>query len=65
MIPVMVKQNFNQRSEFVSTFDNSRLKIGRNNLIYRLNMLNGKIKYEWLNLSLDLFKIKCKQTFLS
>ena len=24
--------------------------------------MNGKIKYEWLNLELDLFKIKCKLT---
>ena len=54
-----------QRYEFVSTFETSIIKIGRNNLINRLNMLNGKIKYEWLNLSIDSFKIKSKQTFLT
>ena len=54
-----------QRYEFVSTFETSIIKIGRNNLINRLNILNGKIKYEWLNLSIDSFKIKCKQTFLT
>ena len=33
--------------------DNSRQKIGRNNLINRLHVVNGKIKYDWLNLTLD------------
>ena len=39
-------------------------KVGKNNLNNRLNTLNGKVEYDWLNLSIDSFKIKCKNEFL-
>ena len=34
-------------------------------LINRLNVLNGKIKYDWLNLLSETFKIKMKTYFSS
>ena len=33
--------------------------------INRLNVLNGKIKYNWLNLSMDSFKLKCQKYILN
>jgi hypothetical protein len=35
-------------------------KIGSNASSNRLYVMNGKIPLDWLNLSLDSFKIKCK-----
>ena len=58
------QQNYGQRNEFVMIVDNSTHKVGRNNLINRLNTINGKVKYEWLNQSLDSYKVKCKSLFL-
>ena len=59
------QQNFGQINKFVRIFDNSRIKIGRNNMINRLNMLNDQIEYDWLNLSINSYKLKCKERFLS
>ena len=44
--------------------DKSRLKVGKNILANRLTALNGQIKYEWLNLSRNQFKIRAKDTLL-
>ena len=41
-----------------------RLKIGANALSNRLYVINGKIPLDWLNLTLDSFKINCKKLFL-
>ena len=38
--------------------------VGKNILTTRLSILNRKIELNWLNLSLDSFKIKCKEHFL-
>ena len=59
------QQNYGQRNKFVMIVDNSTHKVGRNNLINRLNTINGKGKYESLNLSLDSYKVKCKSLFLN
>ena len=37
----------------------------RDKLTNRLTCLNNKIELDWLNLSLNSFKIHCKQKFLS
>ena len=58
------QQHYGVRVNHVLIHDSSRIKVGRNILINRLNVLNGKIEYNWLNLSLDSFKLKCKKTFL-
>ena len=36
-----------------------RFDVGKNILLNRMYVLNGKIEKSWLNLSLDSFKIKC------
>ena len=58
------QQNFNDRCENVMMTDNSRLRVGKNILPNRLRILNNRIKLEWLNLSKDSFKIRCKNTLL-
>ena len=65
MLSLYFQQNFSQRREFVTVIDASRTKVGRNNLINRFNVVNGKINYNWLNLSIYTFKVKCKYTFLA
>ena len=59
------QQNFNHRNNFVNFFDTSRMGIGKNSIVNKLNCLNGKIDYDWLNQSLNSFKLKCKLKFLS
>ena len=55
------QQSFNARTQTVNVVDTSKLKIGKNDAVNRLKIINGKIKYEWLNLSWNSYKIKCKQ----
>ena len=38
--------------------------VGKNILINRMHILNGKIEKNWINLSLDTYKVKCKAKFL-
>ena len=59
------QQNFGPRNEFIAIVDTSLHKVGRNNLINRLNTLSGKIRYEWLNYSFDTYKLKCKTVLLT
>ena len=60
-----VQQNFNDRSTFVQINDYSNLKIGKNIMANRLRVLNNQINYDWLNLSLNSFKLRCKALFLT
>ena len=59
------QQQFGQRKQFFNIFDMSSHKVGKILLTNRLNVLNGRIKYEWLNLTTESFKIKMKNIFLS
>ena len=59
------QQNFNDRQKLVQITDESLTRIGKNILMNRLGILNNKIDYDWLNLSLNSFKIKCKKIFLT
>jgi hypothetical protein len=43
---------------------NNNFKIGNNKLCNRLALLNNKIPLSWLALTLESFKIKCKERFL-
>ena len=63
-IDLNFQQNFNDRNNFVQITDNSRLLIGKNTIVNRFKSLNNLIDYDWLNLSLDTFKLKCKSKFL-
>ncbi len=53
------------RQQFFEVRLNHRLRVGRNALCNKLHDLNGKIPLDWLNLSFENFKIKCKKQFLS
>ena len=59
------QKNFNNRQRFVQINDESAIRIGKNVLMNRLGILNNKIEYEWLNQSLNTFKIKSKKLFLT
>ena len=59
------QQNFNARLDCVQIFDNANLRIGKNILTNRLNIINNEIKFNWLNLNLTSFKLKCKSLYLN
>ena len=52
-----------RQSNFI-TLKGNRLRVGLNALANRLYVLNGKIPLSWLNLSIDSFKVKCKNAIL-
>ena len=56
--------NQNQRITNANFFKRQNYDSGKNILLNRFTHLNDKIKKSWLDLSLDTFKIKCKQLFL-
>ena len=64
-IDLNFQQNFNNRNNFINVFENSRLKVGRNLLVNKIRCINGLINKDWMNLSLNSYKAKCKDIFLS
>lgn len=54
-----------RRQKFFEIQNTSSYKVGNNILCNRLSCLNGKIELNLLNLSLDSYKVKCKELFLS
>ena len=44
-------------------FDAKTYRIGANAFVNRIGILNAKIPLNWLSLSLESFKIKCKKIF--
>ena len=64
-IDLNFQQNFNERNNHVQIYEVSRLRIGRNTIVNRLKCLNNSIDYDWLNQSLNTFKVKSKMKFLS
>ena len=59
----LVNQTFNARNGKTHFIDGSSFKIGKNIISNRLNLLNDQIDYNWLNLKLTPFKLKCKSLF--
>jgi hypothetical protein len=59
------QQMFNNLIDTILIADESKNRIGKNININRLNILNGKVKLDWMNLSYDAYKLKCKNLFLS
>ena len=59
------QQNFNERCSTVKIFETNNYKVGRNLAINRLRVVNGLIEFDWLNLSNNTYKIKCKTKFLN
>ena len=55
---------FNARDQFLKIINMSKLKIGKNLAVNRIKLINGKIMYNWLNLSYEKYKLKCKALFL-
>ena len=61
--------NFNQiltghQMNFV-TLKSNAFRIGLNSLTNRLPVINNKIPLNWLNMTIDTYKVKCKKLFLS
>jgi hypothetical protein len=54
----------NERHDSLVFTRNQKFKVGNNILINRFVHLNKMIKKDWLLLSLEAFKIKCKELFL-
>ena len=54
----------NERSEKIVFVKNQNYEAGKNILLNRFSELNNMIYKNWLNLSLETFKIKCKTIFL-
>ena len=54
----------NARSKTWSFTMRQNFDVGKNILINRMHILNGKVDKNWLNLSIDTYKIKCKEKFL-
>ena len=54
----------NERSTKMGFFKRQKYDVGKNVLLNRLHILNGKIEKNWINLKLDSYKIKCKELFL-
>ena len=59
------QQNFSLRSRMFHVNDNSNLRIGKNILANWMTVLNKLIDLDWLNLSLNTFKLKVKELFLT
>ena len=57
------QQNFNARNLMFHINDVSNRRIGRNIFCNRLTVLNDRIHLDWLNLSLNAFKLKAKMIF--
>ena len=55
------QQNFN---EHVMLFESSKLKIRKNLSPNRLKIINVLLDYDWLNLSLNSYKVNYKAEFL-
>ena len=56
--------NQNERIPSANFFSRSNYEQGKNILLNRIAHLNNKINKSWLNLSMDSFKVKCKELFL-
>ena len=57
-------QSFNNSSNKIRLFDTSNIRIGKNILSNRLTIMNNEIEFDWLNKSLNSYKLICKSQFL-
>ena len=62
-LSINFNQNFNARQRHIYFFKTNRYKIGNNLLSNRLNILNGSITYDMLNLNYAQYKLKVKEMF--
>ena len=54
----------NTRQKHFLTHKSNILKVGINSVSNRFYYPNGIIEINWLNLSMDSFKVKCNRIFL-
>ena len=64
----MMNLNFqladNERSMKIRFIRRQNYDVGKNILLNRLHVINDKIDKNWINLSIDSYKMKCKELFL-
>ena len=63
-IDLNLNQVLTSRQTKFTILKTNNIKVGLNKLTNRLAILNGKIPLDWLNVSIDTFKIKCKKLML-
>ena len=54
----------NARSQTWSFITRQNYDVGKNILLNRMHILNNKIEKNWINLTLNTYKVKCKEKFL-
>ena len=57
-------QLISRRQVDFECYNNANFKVGNNTLSNRLSTLNKKVPLHWLNLTLETFKLHCKNKFL-
>ena len=57
------QHQFSIRGNVFKVTRNNKLRVGNNIMINRMSILNNKIQLNWLNLSYESFKLKCKELF--
>ena len=60
-----LNQLHNSRSIVFNFVSNNRTKCGFNLPSNRLKLLNGKIGKDWIDLTKNLYKTRCKETFIN
>ena len=66
MVNLNFQQMFNNRTDTILIADESKNRIGKNIIMNRLSVLNGKLKLDWMNLSYtNAYKLECKIFFPS
>ena len=55
----------NARATKLTFIKRQNYDVGKNVLLNRFHALNNKIDKSWLNLSLEAYKLKCKDLFLN
>ena len=63
-IHLNLQQIITRRQKHLKVFNTSNYKVGKNILVNRFECINGMILFEWLNLSFETYKIKCKELLL-
>ena len=55
----------NGRSTRLKFIKRQNYNVGKNILLNRLHILNDKIEKNWINLTMNSYKVKCKELFLN
>ena len=60
---IQFQLNQNPRIQHANFFNGHKYEAGKNTLLNRLSHLNHKSEKQWIELSLDSIKVKCKNCF--